>query len=194
MNGMSRRLLLRATASLVAVLLALAATAALADSGGGGNGNSGDGKWSSDSAPCDSGQAGDHNKHCNGGDPGGQHDQSPSPDHPQPAPDPAPPPSPDPPAAPQPGPVPAPPSVPGPPSIPGVPSPPHVVVPPVPSTEGGVLDAAGISDPDHDGVPNQSDNCPLVQNWGQSDMDGDGKGDACDPVPVADPLPPTVGL
>lgn len=35
-------------------------------------------------------------------------------------------------------------------------------------------------DTDHDGVPDASDNCPLVANPGQTDTDGDGAGDACD--------------
>src|SRR5207245_8260424 len=60
------------------LVLGLGAGTALADKGGGGNGNSGDDQFSSDSPPCDSGEADDHNKHCNGGDPGGQHEQSPS--------------------------------------------------------------------------------------------------------------------
>jgi hypothetical protein len=36
------------------------------------------------------------------------------------------------------------------------------------------------NDRDLDGVPNATDNCPDVANGGQSDLDGDGKGDACD--------------
>lgn len=35
-------------------------------------------------------------------------------------------------------------------------------------------------DRDGDGVENEKDNCPTVANADQSDIDGDGKGDACD--------------
>jgi hypothetical protein len=43
------------------------------------------------------------------------------------------------------------------------------------------------ADRDTDGVPNGTDNCPLVPN-DQSDADGDGKGDACDRCPsIANP-------
>jgi uncharacterized protein (DUF2141 family) len=38
-------------------------------------------------------------------------------------------------------------------------------------------------DQDGDGVPDDSDNCPLVANPGQADADGDGLGDACDSEP-----------
>jgi len=36
-------------------------------------------------------------------------------------------------------------------------------------------------DSDGDGVDNGTDNCPMVSNASQSDLDGDGLGDACDP-------------
>jgi hypothetical protein len=37
------------------------------------------------------------------------------------------------------------------------------------------------SDQDADGIPDASDNCPVVYNPDQTDTDGDGLGDACDP-------------
>lgn len=36
-------------------------------------------------------------------------------------------------------------------------------------------------DTDGDGVPDAQDNCPLVANANQADLDGDGIGDVCDP-------------
>jgi len=39
----------------------------------------------------------------------------------------------------------------------------------------------GIADADEDGVPDESDNCPMVANTDQEDFDGDDSGDACDP-------------
>lgn len=48
-----------------------------------------------------------------------------------------------------------------------------------------------MQDPDHDGIPSGSDNCPGVPNPDQTDSDGDGYGDACDP---GDTLPPTVSV
>ena len=40
--------------------------------------------------------------------------------------------------------------------------------------------AAEFADPDHDGIGDNADNCPYVANDGQSDVDADGYGDACD--------------
>ena len=39
---------------------------------------------------------------------------------------------------------------------------------------------AVLADRDGDGVRDASDNCPMVANGGQTDTDGDGKGNACD--------------
>ena len=39
------------------------------------------------------------------------------------------------------------------------------------------------TDADGDDYADDDDNCPEVFNWGQGDLDGDGKGDACDPCP-----------
>ncbi len=41
------------------------------------------------------------------------------------------------------------------------------------------------NDRDNDTIPNAQDNCPTVPNKAQTDTDGDGKGDACDPCPNA---------
>lgn len=45
----------------------------------------------------------------------------------------------------------------------------------------GVPEPAPFTDSDGDGVPNADDNCPFTPNWGQSNIDGDSFGDACDP-------------
>ncbi len=47
-------------------------------------------------------------------------------------------------------------------------------------TDGDGLGDECDDDADGDGIPNASDNCPLVINPGQRDSDGDGQGDACD--------------
>jgi len=41
-----------------------------------------------------------------------------------------------------------------------------------------------IVDTDQDGIPDDSDNCPLVANQDQLDADADGVGDACDNCPI----------
>ena len=38
-------------------------------------------------------------------------------------------------------------------------------------------------DADNDGLPNLSDNCPLIRNEDQYDSDGDGIGNMCDNCP-----------
>ncbi|MCB1844647.1 MAG: thrombospondin type 3 repeat-containing protein, partial [Halioglobus sp.] len=40
-----------------------------------------------------------------------------------------------------------------------------------------------INDADHDGVPDDVDNCPLVPNPDQIDSDNNGRGDACNDLP-----------
>ena len=55
------------------------------------------------------------------------------------------------------------------------------------------------TDRDDDGIPNNEDNCPSVQNIKQKDSDDDGIGDSCDdtkgdkptkPKPPKGPKPP----
>jgi hypothetical protein len=43
------------------------------------------------------------------------------------------------------------------------------------------VSSCGEPDDDADTIPNAADNCPAVSNRDQSDEDGDGSGDACDP-------------
>jgi uncharacterized repeat protein (TIGR01451 family) len=50
----------------------------------------------------------------------------------------------------------------------------------------GVMDAEG-ADPDNDGIFSSVDNCPDVANPPQTDGDGDGYGDACDPGTTSAP-------
>ena len=47
-------------------------------------------------------------------------------------------------------------------------------------------------DSDGDGVPNQTDNCPLIANANQADSDNDGSGDACDLDDTPPSITPTV--
>jgi hypothetical protein len=50
-----------------------------------------------------------------------------------------------------------------------------------------ILESDGpVVDTDGDGIPDATDNCPLVPNPDQRDSDGDGTGDACDTVGLAD--------
>lgn len=47
-----------------------------------------------------------------------------------------------------------------------------------------VIDRPEFADADLDGIPDAVDNCPGVWNANQSDLDGDGIGDACDASPI----------
>jgi YVTN family beta-propeller protein len=46
------------------------------------------------------------------------------------------------------------------------------------------IDGGGLPDSDGDGIANNVDNCPTVPNPDQTDSDGNGIGDACEPLPV----------
>lgn len=50
----------------------------------------------------------------------------------------------------------------------------------IPSAATAPLADIVLLDVDWDGVPDHLDNCPAAANPGQSDLDGDGAGDACD--------------
>lgn len=53
--------------------------------------------------------------------------------------------------------------------------------------DGAIVPDGHLDDPDrdHDGIANDADNCPDVANPDQADEDGDGRGDICDPCPIA---------
>jgi hypothetical protein len=70
-----------------------------------------------------------------------------------------------------------------PPSLPPIATPTPTPDPtPVPTPE-PTPEPTPLLDADGDGIPDLTDNCPLIPNPGQEDGDGDGIGDACDPVP-----------
>ncbi len=51
------------------------------------------------------------------------------------------------------------------------------------SFSSGYMEVYEILDLDDDGIPNTTDNCPMMSNPDQIDTDTDGKGDACDNCP-----------
>jgi cytosine/adenosine deaminase-related metal-dependent hydrolase len=52
-----------------------------------------------------------------------------------------------------------------------------------PVNEGEMCEMFDPNDRDGDGTPNAMDNCPNIPNMDQANMDGDDKGDLCDPCP-----------
>jgi hypothetical protein len=50
-----------------------------------------------------------------------------------------------------------------------------------------------VADEDGDGISDLADNCPIVANADQADVNDDGVGNACDPPPVADAGGPYLG-
>lgn len=67
----------------------------------------------------------------------------------------------------------------------GIPDPPGYVS----VVDMGAFEFHSGADPDGDGIPNASDNCPLNANPSQLDTDGDQQGDICDPDDDNDNLP-----
>jgi len=72
-------------------------------------------------------------------------------------------------------------------TCPGVPNPSQNVAACDPNAPG-----AAQSDEDGDGVPDAIDNCPGNYNPDQSDVNGDGRGDECDPDADGDGVPNTL--
>jgi hypothetical protein len=54
----------------------------------------------------------------------------------------------------------------------------------IPNVCDQVMSPGGDYDQDSDGFQNKGDNCPLVPNADQLDLDQDNIGDACDPAPL----------
>ena len=61
-----------------------------------------------------------------------------------------------------------------------------------PSEDYILIGAPNIRDTDGDGIYDYEDNCPQGANFNQSDFDGDGVGDLCDPYNFVTPTPPVV--